>query len=260
MKYGISTGCFFPKTPKEALINLTKIGVKYAEIFINADSELSKEYLLELKKIADEGGVEIVAIHPFTSAIEGFLFFSKFNYVAKLEDSIKFYERYFRACNILGAKYVVFHGSFLDHTHISLERYAQIMNILADKACEYGVYISQENVNKYVSHSKENLEFIYNNTRDNLLFTFDIKQAVRAKEDIYSILNVMKNRLSHVHISDFTESQDSLLPGVGDFDFRKFAEYVKNNTTAKVMLIEVYEDRYDDINSLKKSLEFLRFK
>ncbi len=259
MKYGISTGCFFPKTPKESLIELAKLGVRHTEIFINADSELSKEYLLELKKIADEAGIEIISIHPFTSAIEGFLFFSRYDYIAKLEDSLKFYERYFRACNILGAKYVVFHGSFLEHTFISLEKYSHIMNVLADKAMEYGVYISQENVNKYVSSTKESLEIIYNNTRDNLLFTFDIKQAVRANEDIYGMLEVIKNRISHIHISDFTFDKDCLLPGEGTFDFKKFKNYIKENTTTTSMLIEVYEDRYSNEKSLKKALEYMFF-
>ncbi len=259
MKYGISTGCFFPKTPKEALLELKKLGVKYTEIFINADSELSTEYLLELKKIADDGGIEIVSIHPFTSAIEGFLFFSRYDYKAKFEDSIKFYERYFKACNILGAKYIVFHGSFLEYTFISLERYTQVMNKIASKALEYGVFISQENVNKYVSSNIENLKYIYNNTKENLLFTFDIKQAVRAKEDIYKMIDSVKDRISHIHISDFTKDSDSLLPGDGNFDFLKFNKYIKKSTSAKAMLIEVYEDRYKNENSLKKSLDFLYF-
>ncbi len=255
MNYGISTGCFFPNTPLTALKEIAKLKVTHCEIFFNTESELKKPYLNKLKKIADENNINIVSIHPYTSAIETFLFFSK--YEDKLKDAIKYYERYFKVCKFLGAKYVVFHGCFLRNIYMSDERYTEILNILAKKAREYDVFLSQENVFDYKCGYEKSLKYVFSNSNDDLKFTFDIKQAVRAKQDIYKIIDIMKDRLSHIHISDFTDNKDSLLPLEGNFDFIKFNKYIIENTTAQAMLIEVYEDRYDDVNMLKNSLSFL---
>ena len=45
-----------------------------------------------LLEVAHENGIKIISVHPFTSAIETFMFWSKSDY--KLEDSIKYYEKY----------------------------------------------------------------------------------------------------------------------------------------------------------------------
>ena len=100
MNIGVSTGCYFPGYTIDALKAVAATGAKYAEIFFNTDSELNEEYVYELKRIADENGIKVVSVHPFTSAIETFMFWSRSDY--KLQDSIKYYENYFRACQILG--------------------------------------------------------------------------------------------------------------------------------------------------------------
>ena len=92
MNIGVSTGCFFPRLTIDALKSVAETGVKYAEIFFNTDSELDESYVKQLKTIADENGIRIISVHPFTSAIETFMFWSKSDY--KLQDSIKYYEKY----------------------------------------------------------------------------------------------------------------------------------------------------------------------
>ena len=89
MKIGISTGCFFPTRTHLALEQAGQLGVKYVEIFFNTDSELELEYVQSLKDIADKYNMEVIAIHPFTSAIETFYFFSYHDY--KIPDGIKLY-------------------------------------------------------------------------------------------------------------------------------------------------------------------------
>ena len=118
MKIGLSTGCFFPQTPVESLEKAGKLGVKYIEIFFNTDSELETEYLEKLKDIIDKYNMTVVSIHPFTSAIETFMFFSIYDY--KLDDSVAYYEKYFKACNFLGCKYVVIHGCFNKHSYMNM--------------------------------------------------------------------------------------------------------------------------------------------
>lgn len=238
MNIGISTGCFFPQETKEAVKHAGEIGAKYIEIFFNTHSELQPEYLNELKGIIDNYGMQVVSIHPYTSAIESFMFFSIYDY--KLEDSVKLYEAYFKACNILGCKYVVLHGCLSTYDFMDMERYCRNLNMLSKRAREYGVYISQENVYKFKCGYIENLQKFVKYADKDVKFTFDIKQAVKSRQSIYKILELTKDRISHVHISDFTGRNHSLVPFTGSFNYDRFFKYIKENTKAEAALVELY--------------------
>ena len=256
MNIGISTGCFFPQETSEALERAGKLGAKYVEIFFNTHSELKEEYLLQLKSIADSFGMQVVSIHPYTSAVESFLFFSMHDY--KLEDSIEMYEAYFKACNILGCKYVVLHGCLTRHKFMDMQRYCRNLNKLSQKAREYGVYISQENVFKFKCGYIENIkEFIKYADKD-VKFTFDIKQAVKSRQSIYKILDLTKDRISHVHISDYKGRTHSLIPFDGSFNYNRFFDYLTNNTMAETALVEVYSPVIKNDSQITEALEKLK--
>lgn len=255
MKFGISTGCFFPDTPINSLERAGKLGAKYVEVFFNTHSELEMEYLLKLKEIKDRYNITVVSIHPYSSAIETFMFFSVYDY--KLEDSVKLYEKYFIACNILGCKYVVIHGCYNDRKYMDMERYCKNLNILSAKAREYGVYISQENVFKFKCGYINNIkEFVKYADRD-VKFTFDIKQAVKARQSIYAIMDIVADRISHIHISDYKDRKYSLIPFTGGFNYSRFFDYVKNKTTAEAALIELYSHSFTEDSQLADALQKL---
>ncbi len=255
MNIGISTGCFYPEKTKKSLIKVAESGAKYTEIFFNTDSELDENYVRELRKIADENKIKVLSIHPYTSAIETFMFFSKNDY--KLADSIKYYEKYFRACQILGAKYVVIHGCYITAEYMTIKRYTNNLNLLSKKAREYGVYISQENVVRFKCGYSDNLlEFVKYADKD-IKFVFDLKQAIRAKQDPYQVLDIMGKRISHIHISDSKGNENSLLPGRGTFNLKKLLSYAENRFNIDAALIEVYNENIDSSESLKNSLYFL---
>lgn len=256
MKTGISTGCFFPQTPCESLEKAGQLGVKYVEIFFNTHTELSEDYLQKLKYILDKYNMTAVSIHPYTSAIETFMFFSVYDY--KLQDSIALYETYFKACNYLGCKYVVIHGCFNRNKYMDMQRYCNNLNMLSRKAREYGVYISQENVYKYKCGYEDNIkEFIKYADKD-IRFTFDIKQAVKSRQSIYRILELTKDRLSHVHISDYKGAVHSLIPFTGGFNYDRFFDYLKKHTTAEAAFVEVYSPSIKNDSQLTQALEKLQ--
>ena len=256
MNIGISTGCFFPRLTDKALEAVALTGAKYTEIFFNTDSELDEEYVYKLKNIADANGIQVISVHPFTSAIETFMFWSKTDY--KLADSIRYYEKYFRACQILGAKYVVIHGCHLSMEYMDMKKYTEILNALSRKAREYGVYISQENVVKFKCGYIENLRILKQYADEDIRFVFDIKQAVRANQDIYSLIDLMGRQISHIHISDFNDSQNSLLPGTGVFDYKKMFDYVSAKYNVNDVLIEVYNENITEEYGLSQSLDLLK--
>jgi len=256
LKIGISTGCFFPQETLQALERAGKLGVKYLEIFFNTHSELKEEYLLKIKEITQKYGMQVVSIHPYTSAIESFMFFSKFDY--KLNDSVELYEAYFKACNILGCKYVVMHGCLLAYDFMDMKTYCNNVNKLSRRAREYGVYISQENVYNFKCGYIKNIEEFLKYADKDIKFTFDIKQAVKARQSIYKILDLTKDRISHVHISDYTGRKHSLVPFDGNFNFDRFFRYINNNTTAEAALVELYSPVIKDDIQIANALQKLK--
>lgn len=256
MNIGISTGCFFPRHTDNALETVALTGAKFTEIFFNTDSELDEEYVYKLKNIADANGIQVISVHPFTSAIETFMFWAKSDY--KLADSIRYYEKYFRACQILGAKYVVIHGCHISSEYMDMKKYTEILNALSRKAREYGVYISQENVVKFKCGYIENLRILKQYADEDIRFVFDIKQAVRAGQDIYDLIDLMGDRISHVHISDFNDTHNSLLPGAGVFDYGKMFDYISQKYNVNDVLIEVYNENITEEYGLSQSLDLLK--
>lgn len=256
MNIGVSTGCYFPRHTVDALKSVALTGAKYAEIFFNTDSELEEDYVKQLKKVADVNGIETISVHPFTSAIETFMFWSRNDY--KLKDSIKYYEKYFRACNILGAKYVVIHGCHTTAEYMGIEKYAENLNALSAKAREYNVYIAQENVVKFKCGYTENLKELIRLASEDIRFVFDLKQAVRARQDIYEIVDLMGNRISHIHISDCNETGNSLLPGQGCIDFKGLFDYLSCKYNVNTALIEVYNENILPDYDIKSALDFLQ--
>ncbi len=256
MNIGVSTGCFYPRKTIDCLQNVADMGVKFTEVFFNTDSELEEEYLYRLKDIADKNNIKIVSVHPYTSAIETFMFFGKTDY--KLADSVKYYEKYFKACRILGAEYVVIHGCHTTAEYMDMKRYTHILNILADKRKEYGVYISQENVVKFKCGYTENLRELLKYANTNIRFTLDIKQSFRAGQNLDELMDLMGNRISHLHISDFADNNDSLIPGQGDVDFSFYLQKAQDKYCVKYGLIEIYNDNLDSVKELKKSVKMLQ--
>ncbi len=255
MKIGVSSGCFYPQNTLQCLESVAQTGAKYTEIFFNTDSELEEEYLYKLKNIADENDIQVISVHPFTSAIETFMFFARSDY--KLEDSVKYYEKYFKACNILGAKYVVIHGCYDSADYMDMDRYTAIMNKLSQKRQEYGVYISQENVVKFKCGYLDNLKEFVSKADKNIMFTLDVKQAFRARQGLYQIMDLMGNRISHIHISDIKDNMDSLIPGQGEVDFKMLFNIAFRKFKVEYRLIEVYNDRLDSMEQMIKSVKYL---
>ena len=255
MNIGVSTGCFFPEKTDTAFEMVAETGAKTAEIFFNTDSELDEHFVNKLKKTAEENNIKVISVHPFTSAIETFMFFSRTDY--KLEDSVKYYEKYFKACNILGAEYVVIHGCNIMADYMDMKRYADNLNALSRKAREYGVYISQENVVKFKCGYAENLRKFIRYADKDIKFVFDFKQSIRADQDMYEIIDIMGNRISHLHVSDYDGKTESLLPGQGSVDFCKLFDYVHSRYNVNNAIIEVYNENMKGICGLSDAIAYL---
>ena len=143
MEIGMSLACFYPLEPEKAVAKARALGIKTCEIFLNTFSELEDDYLHMLKERCDGAGLRVYSIHPFTSAIENYFFFSP--YPRRVQDASELYRRYAEAARLLGASVVNIHGD----RGMGLERFDDYLDCVAPLRKlqdQTGIFFALENV------------------------------------------------------------------------------------------------------------------
>ena len=259
MEIGVSTACFYPAETESIPEILKSIGVTKAEVFLNSCSEYEEDFCKMLREKFDKEGIEVVSVHAFVAMHEPFLFES---YNRRRDDARFFYKKVINATKLLNAKFHTFHGArheFYKNRTPDYKAFAKDMSDLADMAGEKGVKLAWENVSWCLTNSplfiKEVLPYI---TSENLGFTLDLKQALRANSNYLEYLEIFKDRLLNVHISDCDEYSDCKLPGTGTRDFSEIFRNLKDIKYNGDMIIEVYREAFKTPLEVKKSVEFAR--
>ena len=247
---GVSTACLYPLDTEVSLRFLAENGVKTIEVFINTFSEFKLDYIRSLKQICDRYGVQVYSIHPFTSFMETYFFFD--DYVRRKSDGLYLYESFFEASSFLGAKVFNFHGQ-LQQAPDCEERYLETYSELYGLAKKYGLKFSQENVRNYKSRDIAFIRKMVAQLGDQLDFTLDINQAHMAGQDIFEMAEAMSNRLSLVHINDFDEEHDCMLPLCGICDLYGLHKNLSNSGFSGPYMIEVYSSNYRDRKEILNS-------
>ncbi len=255
MEIGASTSCFYPLETEKALEKVIETGFKKAEIFFNSSSELEPDFVLEMKKQADDAGMRIVSVHPFSSALENTCIFGE--YQRRYDDFIDLYKKHFHAAALLGAKYVVIHGALSrQRRDIPKEHYFSRFASLVELGKQEGITVCQENVVRFLSESLDFLKEMRSVLGNDFNMVFDIKQAIRSGYNPFDVLSEMKNEIVHVHMSDSNSENDCLPPGRGNFDYaRLFSELNKVGYKGDYV-IEIYSKGFEVQKELLKSREF----
>ncbi len=254
MKIGISTASFYPIETEKALQTIVEHGVECTEIFINAPSELSKEYTATFRSIISGGQTEVVSIHPYTSPMEHLLFFS--NYERRFSDAIELYKGYFELAAELGAGYIVMHGG-ATFCYNDMNFYAHQYNRICEEAERFGVKIAHENVVRNIGNMPEffvKLREILPNAN----FVLDIKQAIRSGYTALDYVQAMGKNIAHLHLSDSDSKHDCMTVGSGNFDFYELFSQLKTINYAGSAVVELYNDSYKNNTDLWNSIDFLQ--
>ena len=254
MEFGLSTACMYPEILEQVIECYGKLGVSQLEIFFNTFSELSKEYVRELKKRVDFYGMTVCSVHPFTSGLEPLMLFSE--YERRVGDMLELYKRFFEAMQFLEAKVFVFHGDNRANER-NAALYAERYQKLYRCGKEYGVIVAQENIVRCKSGDLDFLKELKCLLGKEIAFVFDIKQAVRSGYDPMEVLQVMGDQTVHLHLNDHLPGKDCLLPGCGRFDFSGCIRYLREIGNIPTMVVEVYHNNYKLPIELAESLKFL---
>ena len=253
MQIGISTASFFSRLRTEqSLAWIGQQGVPIAETFLDSYSEYSQSFAHLLRQVAQENGVHILSVHAMASQFEPQLFSIG---ARQKRDAWDMFEQVLSAARTMGASNYVFHGPAMllgAAKNIGLDRIGPITCDLAAMAQTYDIRLCWENVSwAMFSYPEFGHDIQRCCQHDNLGFTFDIKQAMRAGYDPFAFLEAMGERISHIHLCDVSvqAGHDKIqlsLPGRGAFDFARLGRKLREIGYQGCAMIEVYSNLYDD--------------
>jgi len=240
---------------EKALKELVDLNVDVCEVFFNARSEIEDDFLDELKSIKAEASFKISSVHPFFSFAEPYLIFSE--YERRFEDTLLFYDRYFEAAKKLGAEILVIHGP-KRHGNMPDEFFYEKFAILAQRGKRAGIKVAQENVVHYMSASPDYLLGLRRYMGDDFHMVLDLKQSVRSGVSAFEFVEKLGKSVIHVHISDYDDKQDCMLPGKGVFDFPAFFDAMINLGYKGDYIIELYRQNFKHREELNDSLQTIK--
>lgn len=253
MKIGISTACFYPLITEKALENVLKMGFKEIEIFFNCSYELDISFLRILKDMIDSYGARVVSVHPYTAAMESMIIFT--DYMRRYDEGKKLYSKYAQAAHYLGSDMIVIHG---DKSRVLPdEAYYDRFHDLDILCRENGARLIQENVNVFRSHDPLFIRKMREYLGDEVGFTFDIKQCIRAGCDPFDMLNAMGKNVVHVHVNDNDDNNTCLLPGEGKMDYIRLKKELDKLSYSGSWILEVYSRNFAKSEQLRQSAQYL---
>ena len=251
---------FMRKNNEDALPILHALGAETAEVFLTSFSEYDSAFATLLKERKE--GLPINSVHVLNTQFEPQLFNAHPRVRA---DAYHILENVLESAKILNASYYTFHGTVRakrsardgkgDNFPKMIEGFREILD-----ACQrHGVGLCLENV-EWSTYNRPGVFRQLSQELPSLWGVLDIKQA-RLSEYPYEIyLEEMGEKIAYVHLSDLDEFGKLCLPGKGRFDFDTLLKRLRDVGFDGALLIEVYQNDYQDIAELKESLQFLREK
>ncbi len=256
MEVGMSLACFYPMEPEKAVDEAAALDIRVCEVFLNTQSELDENYLHALRDACDAHGIRIYSVHPFTSFLENYMFFSP--YPRRVADATEFYRGYANAAKILGAEVINIHGDRGIGLE-SVERYAELIAPLMKLQEQTGIIYSMENV---YFNSVNHPEFAarLRQLAPEVRFTLDIKQAFKGEQDPYVLAEAMGDAVVNFHVNDRDDTHICMLPGQGTVDFERIAAILQKNGYRGPALIEVYRNNFEMRREIAAAKTFLENK
>lgn len=255
MEIGISLACFYPEHPEEVIAKVSDMGFKVCELFLNTISELDNEYITSFSKSCEKYDLKIYSVHPFTSALENYMFFSPYD--RRINDSKKLYQKYCDVAKYLGAKVINIHGDRGIGLN-NFEQYCQCLEPFFELQAQNGVTFSHENVFFNSINHPEFVRKLRAHFGQDIKFTFDIKQANKGGSIPYEVCESMGENIINFHINDYDGDNICLLPGEGCVDYKLIFDLLKNNHYSGPAIIEVYRNNFKNTDQVVKSFEFLK--
>ena len=147
---------------------------------------------------------------------------------------------------------MVFHGDYRQ-TPFPFQRHCENYLLLRRTAREYGVDFCQENVVRCKCGLPEYVRQMREYTGDDVSFVLDVKQQRRAGVQLEEMLDAMRGKIAHVHLSDYTQQNDCTAPGTGGLALEPFFRELRRGGFAGDIIIELYRSGFSSMDELLAS-------
>ena len=255
MEIGLSLDSFYPSHPEQTITLAKDLGFNVCELFINTYSELDTKYIIDFGKRCQKAGLRVHSVHPFTSAIENYMFFSRYD--RRVSDACKLYTKYCKAAKYLGANVINMHGD-RGLAVSDIDQYIECLKPIYELSQTYGICIAHENVFFNSINRPDVVQNLICRLGDKIKFTFDIKQAHKGGTDPYELCNAMGENIVNFHINDYDTDHVCMLPGKGQVNYEKIFSILSANRYDGPALIEVYSTNYTSYKEIVESADYLR--
>lgn len=178
--------------------------------------------------------------------------------VQRMKDAIEFTSHF-------GTKKLTLHLGYIDPNKPKREYITHIVNVLrvlCNYASKYNMCIMIENM-----PSKEELGYSPNEIReiidatgmDNLKFILDTGHAHLSDYDVLEFIDVLHDKLYHMHYSDNNKNFDEHRPlGEGTIDFKRILRKLKEIKYSNLNCIEILFATSDDLRRYAKDFDELQ--
>lgn len=254
MKIGVSTASFFPREECENAIEIIKeLGADCAEVFLGTFYEYRPEFAKAYKERFS--GIEISSVHSSSLNFEPQLFASSRRVRG---DGFYWLDQFMRSVQLLGAKKYSFHGYVQRGVgNVNFDRITTCLRDISEFCARYGVDVCLENVS-WCTYNRPGLFREFKSRCPQLAAVLDIKQARRSGYPVNMYIEDMAGAISHVHLSDVTESGKMCLPGKGIYNFEEIFKRLQGAGFDGPVVIEVYGNDYTEYSEIKQSVEYLK--
>ena len=141
-----------------------------------------------------------------------------------------------------------------DITSENFLQYIRVLKSISDAANDTGLLICLE-TNLEVAQL---MQLISNIDRDNIRCVYDTGNRIIFKEDIYSDIRLLGDRIQHVHIKDRDSNNNNVLLGTGRVDFCKVFQALNDINYTDTVTFETCRGRRP-IETAKYNLDFVHF-
>jgi sugar phosphate isomerase/epimerase len=233
---------------EEQLQGLCKLGISHIEIR-HVDkknvSKLTKDEVLEAKKLLDQYGIKVSAIgSPL----------GKIKLDGDIDGHIETAKRVFEYANILGAKYVRMFSFYApkgcDITEMKEEVFSALDKLISI-AKEYGVILCHENEAKIYGDIPERCRELLDTFPD-LMCVYDMGNYVLEGVDPYpEAYRMLKDRIAYFHVKDALSAGAIVPPGCGEAKIAEIlAEHKKDADGDFFVSLEPHLELFSGLNAL----------
>jgi len=255
LQLGLSTAAFYGRwETEEAAERIAELGFDCAEVFLQSESENTKHFAaLVRQKLKD---VPCTSVHP----LGGYENYMAGRPARQVRDAFDHFRRILDVGAEMGAITLVYHGRntpLLRPLAWNLQWNIEAIAAMCEEAAQRGMVIGWENVCWcQLTEPKRVLEARV--ALDQVRFTLDIKQAMRAGCDPMEFVYAMSDRLCNVHVCDWDSDGKLCLPGEGIFDFGGLICALEEVGYSGPVIMEPYLALIQNNEALMRSAAYMR--